>query len=82
MEKLLEILEEINERLAKIESNINCLRDETKGIQKNCVKMAHHVDFVQDTYEVVRSPLNYIKDKIEFLMGSNTNIDLLKITYD
>jgi hypothetical protein len=79
MEKVLEILKEIDERLANIEADIKLLREETKGVEKNCVKMGKHIDFVQNTYEVVRSPLNFLKKKLEFVMGSSHEGELLAI---
>ena len=55
------------------------LKEENKIVSQNCVKMGTHIDFVQKTYEVVRSPLNYLKKKIEFVIGSSTQGELLSI---
>lgn len=79
MEKTIDLLEEINNRLVRIEADIQLLKEENKIVSQNCVKMGTHIDFVQKTYEVVRSPLNYLKKKIEFVIGSSTQGELLSI---
>jgi len=38
--------------------------------------MNDHIHFVETTYNRVRVPLSYIKNKIEFMMGSSNNNDL------
>ena len=36
--------------------------------------MSKHIDFIEKTYDVVRTPLNYIKNKIEYIMSNNNNM--------
>ena len=79
MEKVIAMLEETNQRLAQIEADLKLLTEENQSVKTNCQKMGKHIDFVQDTYEVVRSPLNYLKKKLEFIMGSLPNHDLPQI---
>ena len=67
MEKVVALLQEINERLAQIEADLRLLTEENQSVKTNCQKMGMHIDFVQGTYEVVRSPLNYLKKKLEFI---------------
>ena len=35
---------------------------------------------IEDTYEIVRSPLNYLKEKIELVMGLPNENELRAIT--
>ena len=79
LEKTIELLEEIKNRLVRIEADIQLLKEENKIVSQNCLKMGTHIDFVEKTYEVVRSPLNYLKKKIEFVIGSSTQGELLSI---
>ena len=79
MEKVIAMLEETNQRLAQIQADLKLLTEENQSVKTNCQKMGKHIDFVQDTYEVVRSPLNYLKKKLEFIMGSLPKPDLLQI---
>lgn len=71
----MELLQETNGRLERIEAELKLL----SKVTENCVKMGKHIDFVQSTYEVVRSPLNYLKKKLEFVMGSSSEGELLSI---
>ena len=79
MEKVVALLQEINERLAQIEADLRLLTEENQSVKTNCQKMGMHIDFVHGTYEVVRSPLNYLKKKLEFIMGSPGEPELLSI---
>jgi len=36
-------------------------------------KFDTHVDFIEETYSTLRSPLNYIKNKVNLLMGYPSN---------
>ena len=46
-------------------------------------KFDTHVDFIEETYSTLRSPLNYIKNKVNCLMGySSINKDLPQIKND
>jgi hypothetical protein len=41
-------------------------------IINNCEKMAEHIDFVNDVYENVKTPLHYISNKINNMLISNS----------
>lgn len=71
-ELILNKLNCIESRLNKIEEkidNINYKLD--NDIINNCEKMGSHVDFVENIYEKVRYPLQYISNK---LSGTNNNL--------
>jgi len=59
---ILESLKNIESRLTLIEQTLN----------KNTTKMESHIDFIENTYNVVRTPLNYIKNKVECIMGNSS----------
>jgi len=59
---ILESLKNIESRLTVIEQTLN----------KNTTKMESHIDFIENTYNVVRTPLNYIKNKVECIMGNSS----------
>ena len=53
--------EEIMKRLEILENKIDMLIECVSGnIVPNCNKMNNHIDFIDRTYEKMRSPLNYI----------------------
>jgi hypothetical protein len=41
-------------------------------IKVECQKMGSHINFVEDTYNILQTPLNYVKRSVERLMGSSS----------
>lgn len=75
---IISILRNIETRLDKIEENIIGIKEDNKVVEKDCLKMREHIDFVEHTYDAVKMPLNYLKNNIEYIMGSKST-DLLLI---
>jgi hypothetical protein len=73
LEKLiLTKFDEIDKKLdALAEHNRN---DDLKmnEIKVECQKMGSHINFVEDTYNILQTPLNYVKRSVERLMGSSS----------
>ncbi len=68
----LEIL--IIESFSKLESKINELeKNKLNHVQEACDKMNNHIDFIEETYTTLQTPLNYVKNKVEYLMGYNND---------
>lgn len=59
---IINMLKNMDERLIKIESKL-----EINNI--SCNKMSEHINFVDDVYNNMRKPLNYIKFNIERIIG-------------
>ena len=76
LDKIISILTNIEIRLDKIEENIIGIKEDNKVVEKDCLKMREHIDFVEHTYDAVKMPLNYLKNNIEYIMGSKS-ADLL-----
>ena len=72
MDILLEKLESIEKRLESIENVLGVLK-------KDCSKMQDHITFIEKTYSLVRVPLNFIKNKVEFMMTMNSSPSLPEI---
>lgn len=66
-----------NERLEKLEKEIQALRKDIQRLTVVCSRMNTHIDFVEDIYSTVRIPANYVKNTIESLMGINKSPLLL-----
>jgi hypothetical protein len=49
-------------------------------IKGNGSKMNQHIDFVENVYTSVRHPLNFVKTKIESLIGRSQQADLPALT--
>ncbi len=68
----LEIL--IMESFSKLEIKINELeKNKLNHVQEACDKMNNHIDFIEETYTTLQTPLNYVKNKVEYLMGYNND---------
>lgn len=73
---IITLLTNIEARLDKIEANIIGIKEDNKIVENDCSKMREHIDFVEQTYDAVKLPLNYFKTNIEYIMGSKST-DLL-----
>ena len=65
LDSILDLLKNIDHRVQVIEQKL----ENIDAIKSDCVKMRDHIVFIEDTYELVRSPLNFLKEKIECVMG-------------
>ena len=64
-------IKEMKETLVKLVASIDKLT-------KICARMDDHIDFVEDTYDNLKHPINFAKSKIERIMGYSTEENLLK----
>ena len=56
---------ELKMRLDILERKIDLILETLKiDIQPNCEKMSSHIDFVDNVYDTVKAPLNYICSKV------------------
>ena len=62
----------IIEKFDALEKKIDLINKENEGIKKECTKMGSHIDFIEDTYNTLQMPLNYIKKSVERLTGSSS----------
>ena len=76
MEEIAQQLIKIDARLTHIEEVLLRLDSNSKVVEKDCEKMREHIEFVEDAYQVVRTPLNYLKSRVDYIMGSNTMTEL------
>jgi hypothetical protein len=66
---IIEMITKLTLQVNNIENKLNLLSEKNQEIKTSCSKMNEHVDFVENTYSTVRAPLNFIKNKIECMMG-------------
>lgn len=60
----------IIERFDKLEKMFNDLENnKLNHVQESCDRMNTHIDFINETYSTLETPLNYVKNKVEYLMG-------------
>jgi predicted nuclease with TOPRIM domain len=64
-------LDEINEKLDTLIEYNNNNDAKINEIKIECKKMGSHINFIEDTYNVLQTPLNYVKRSVERLIGSS-----------
>lgn len=56
----------ILQKLEKIERDVSELKILCLENKKNCEKMSEHIDFVDETYEKFKHPLNVVKNMVSW----------------
>jgi chromosome segregation ATPase len=60
----------IIEKFDKLEKKFDDLENsKLKHVQESCDRMNTHIDFIHETYSTLQTPLNFVKNKVEYLMG-------------
>tara|TARA_Y100000389_G_scaffold89403_1_gene85881 strand:+ start:280 stop:864 length:585 start_codon:yes stop_codon:yes gene_type:complete len=47
-----------------------------ENVEKNCKKMAEHIDFVENVYDNVKNPLGFVCDKVKYYIGNKKKYSL------
>ena len=73
LEKLiLKKFDEIDKKIDTLIQQNNDNDNKMNEIKVECQKMGSHINFVEDTYNVLQTPLNFVKRSVERLMGSSS----------
>lgn len=74
--------ERINARMDIIDIKLNKLIGILKeDISQSCSKMSGHINFVENVYDTIKSPLTFICNKVNILTGAET-MELTNVSYD
>lgn len=60
-------LKNIKDDIKEIKKSISELKEAIETLNETCSRMNNHITFVEDTYETLKTPLNFIKNKVESL---------------
>jgi hypothetical protein len=71
----------LESRIQALENKMDILIGNSDDINISCSKMKGHIDFVENTYISVRTPLDFVKKNIEKLMGNIESDELPQIEY-
>lgn len=66
------ILNRIDELEKNIMLRLDQIQKQLDDINKSAKNMDIHIDFIEATYETLKTPLNFIKNKVDNLMGKST----------
>jgi len=75
LDNIIKSLEQINERLEILENS-------NDSIKENCNKMSEHIDFIEDTYQSLRTPLGYLKNRVNYILGIKNDHTVLPTLED
>lgn len=79
---------EVNKEIIELKDELkevkNTLLILTKAIEKltlTCGRMDGHINFVEKTYESLKTPLDFVKNKVETLICKKNSEDLPRLNY-
>jgi hypothetical protein len=72
--KIMEMLKEIKQQIMVIEIKLDALNKTSSNVEQDCQEMINHIQFIESTYNIVRTPLNYITNKINNLIHTTREI--------
>ena len=55
-----------------IEEKLDFIINELREIKEMCLKMSKHIDFVDDTYNTLKRPIDFIKNQVNILTLENS----------
>jgi uncharacterized coiled-coil protein SlyX len=78
IESIKDILISLNDNLEKTRDKVDLLEKNMEKINNKidsdvlveCKKMGSHIDFIEDIYDNVKHPLDFICNKVNYLSGS------------
>jgi len=77
---LLEI-KQMNEKMDRIEKLSKERHEQLQSLKATVERMDGHIDFVEDTYDKLKFPIDVIKRKIEYMFGGERKEEIKKIIY-
>ena len=57
-----------------LDEKLNYIIKELAEIKLMCRKMSQHIDFIDETYSNLKLPLEFIKDKVNYVMGTTAPV--------
>ncbi len=59
----------ISERMDLLEKKLNLIIEKLESVEKGTDKMTSHIDFINDIYSKVQTPLFWICDRVNYMRG-------------
>lgn len=86
LERLIKLENLILEKFIILEEKIDIINNKLKekekrieNIELSCNKLNNHIDFIEETYSTLRTPLDFVKNKVENYLGyDNKKLPQLK----
>ena len=69
-------LEEIKKQMTALDNRLTLVDAKIDRIlelvETDCKKMREHIDFVETVYDKVKSPYNYVMDRVSYLVNNDS----------
>lgn len=59
----------LSDRVDVLEEKLNLILDKLKSVEKGTNKMESHIDFINEIYSKVQTPLFWICDRVNYMRG-------------
>jgi predicted nuclease with TOPRIM domain len=59
----------LSDRVEALEEKLNLILDKLNSVEKGTNKMESHIDFINEIYSKVQTPLFWICDRVNFMRG-------------
>ena len=69
--KICEKLDKLQQSVNQLQKDVEILKNNNKSISHNCEKMNNHINFIENVYKNIETPLEYLCNKVYHLMGIN-----------
>ena len=60
-------LESLHKKMEILEGEVSDLKVLINKLIKTCERMDNHISFVENTYDTLRKPLDFVKEKVNYL---------------
>ena len=60
-------LENLSKKIETLEGEVYELKVLINQLIKTCERMDEHISFVETTYDTLRKPLDFVKEKVNYL---------------
>lgn len=65
-------IDKLNNKIDELNNKMNLIISLLENdVSVNCKKMGNHINFVENVYDTVRYPLNFVCNKVNGIMGKN-----------
>jgi len=79
MDEIKSQLNNIEKLIINLDKKVDEMNIKLQKVDSSCNKMDEHIIFIEDTYNILKTPLNYVKRSVDRLIGNNQNVELPSI---
>lgn len=73
---------DLNTKIENIEKEMKVINEKLDKIlallETDCKKMSSHIDFIEEVYDNIKHPLNFVMNKVSYLISDNKAIEAIQ----